>query len=106
MAGLLLRRALGAILVAATMAGGLTAHAKTAPEGSMVTTAPNGAAERIPVTVVHGARPGPVLALVAGPAPSPAARLGFALPGSGREVVFESSLPADLRVVLDRVRAS
>lgn len=64
MAGLLLRRTLGAILVAATLAGGLTAHAGTAPEGSMVTTAPNGAAERIPVTVVRPDGPGPFPAVV------------------------------------------
>lgn len=64
MAGLPLRRTLGAILVAATLAGGLTAHAATAPEGSMVTTAPSGAAERIPVTVVRPEGPGPFPAVV------------------------------------------
>jgi dienelactone hydrolase len=64
MAGLPLRRALGAILVAATLAGGLTAHAGIAPEGSMVTTAPNGAVERIPVTVVRPDGPGPFPAVV------------------------------------------
>ncbi len=32
-------------------------------------------------------------------------RLGFALPSSGREVVFESPLPEDLGAALDRVRA-
>ena len=32
-----------------------------------------------------------------------AARLGFRLPGDGREVVFESPLPADLQRVLDRL---
>ncbi len=35
-----------------------------------------------------------------------ACRLGFALPGSGREVLFESPLPADLRAALDRLRVA
>jgi dienelactone hydrolase len=60
MAGLPLRRALGAVIVA----GGLTACAGTAPEGSLATTAPNGAAERIPVAVVRPDGPGPFPAVV------------------------------------------
>jgi dienelactone hydrolase len=64
MAGLPLRRALGAILVAATLAGRLTAHAAIGPEGSMVTTAPDGAVERIPVTIVRPDGPGPFPAVV------------------------------------------
>ena len=60
MAGLPLRRALGAVIVA----GGLAACAGTVPEGSLATTAPNGAAERIPVTVVRPDGPGPFPAVV------------------------------------------
>jgi dienelactone hydrolase len=60
MAGLPLRRALGTVIVA----GGLTACAGTAPEGSLATTAPNGAAEWIPVTVVRPEGLGPFPAVV------------------------------------------
>jgi dienelactone hydrolase len=60
MAGLPLRRALGAVVVA----GGLAACAGTVREGSLATTAPNGAAERIPVTVVRPDGPGPFPAVV------------------------------------------
>jgi dienelactone hydrolase len=60
MAGLPLRRALGAVIVA----GELTACAGTVPEGWLATTAPNGAAERIPATVVKPDGPGPFPAVV------------------------------------------
>jgi len=60
MASLLWRRALGAVIAA----GGLAACAGTAPEGSLATTAPNGAAERIPVTIVRPDGPGPFPAVV------------------------------------------
>ena len=60
MAGLPLRRALGAVIVA----GGLAACAGTVSEGSLATTAPNGAAERIPVTVVRPDGPGSFPAVV------------------------------------------
>ena len=60
MAGLPWRRALGAVIAA----GGLAACAGTAPEGSLATTAPNGAAERIPVTVVRPEGLGPFPAVV------------------------------------------
>lgn len=60
MASLPLRRALGAVIAA----GGLAACAGTVPEGSLATTAPNGVAERIPVTVVRPDGPGPFPAVV------------------------------------------
>jgi dienelactone hydrolase len=60
MAGLPLRRALGTIIIA----GGLTACAGLGPEGFIATTAPNGAADRIPATVTRPEGPGPFPAVV------------------------------------------
>ena len=58
------RRVLGAILAAAGLASCLTGPAPIAPEGTLATTAPNGASERIPVTVVRPDGPGPFPAVV------------------------------------------
>src|SRR5512137_2410451 len=64
MAGPLWRRALGVVIMAGGLAGGLAGCAGTAPEGSIATTAPNGASERIPATVVRPDGPGPFPAVV------------------------------------------
>jgi len=59
MVGLIARVLGGALLV-----GGLTAGADAAPEGTIATTAPNGAAERIPTEIVRPEGPGPFPAVV------------------------------------------
>ncbi|HMB88044.1 MAG TPA: dienelactone hydrolase family protein, partial [Methylomirabilota bacterium] len=57
---LLARRALGLAL----LAGGLTACAAAAPEGTIATTAPNGAVEHIPTVIARPDGPGPFPAVV------------------------------------------
>ncbi len=54
------RRALGLAL----LAGGLTACAAAAPEGTIATTAPNGAVEHIPTVIARPDGPGPFPAVV------------------------------------------
>lgn len=60
MVALLARRALGLAL----LAGGLTACAAAAPEGTIATTAPNGAVEHIPTVIARPDGPGPFPAVV------------------------------------------
>src|SRR5260370_24641426 len=60
MVGLLARRALGLAL----LVGGLTACAAAAPEGTIATTAPNGAVEWIPTVMARPDGPGPFPAVV------------------------------------------
>ena len=60
MVGLLARRALGLAL----LVGGLTACAAAAPEGTLATSAPNGAVEHIPTVIARPDGPGPFPAVV------------------------------------------
>jgi dienelactone hydrolase len=60
MIALLARRALGLAL----LAGGLTACAAAAPEGTIATTAPNSAVEHIPTVIARPDGPGPFPAVV------------------------------------------
>jgi dienelactone hydrolase len=60
MVGLLARRALGLAL----LVGGLTACAAAAPEGTLATSAPNGAVEQIPIVIARPDGPGPFPAVV------------------------------------------
>ena len=60
MVGLLARRVLAAIV----LSGGLVACAEAAPEGSIATTAPDGAVEQIPTTTLRPDGPGPFPAVV------------------------------------------
>jgi dienelactone hydrolase len=60
MVGLLARRALGLAL----LVGGLTACAAAAREGTLATTAPNGAVEQIPIVIARPDGPGPFPAVV------------------------------------------
>ena len=60
MVGLLARRALGLAL----LVGGLTACAAVAPEGTLTTSAPNGAVEHIPIVIARPDGPGPFPAVV------------------------------------------
>jgi dienelactone hydrolase len=60
MVGLLARRAFGLAL----LVGGLTACAAAAPEGTLATSAPNGAVEQIPIVIARPDGPGPFPAVV------------------------------------------
>jgi dienelactone hydrolase len=60
MVGSIARRALGWVL----LVGGLAACAAAAPGGTIATTAPNGASERIPTEIVRPEGPGPFPAVV------------------------------------------
>ena len=60
MAGLLARRMLAAIV----LSGALIACAEAAPEGSITITAPDGAVEQIPTTILRPDGPGPFPAVV------------------------------------------
>lgn len=60
MVGLLARRALSLAL----LVGGLTACAAAAPEGTLATSAPNGAVEQIPIVMARPDGPGPFPAVV------------------------------------------
>src|SRR5260370_40020357 len=84
MVGLLARRALGLAL----LVGGLTACAAAAPEGTIATTAPNGAVEWIPTVMARPDGPGPFSAVVVLPdcsrlGPGPGGAPGGREPGAG-----------------------